>query len=335
MKIGIHNSKRGFHPHWVSYCKIKNIPYKLVNCYKSDIIQQLKGCSALLWHHHHNGIKDVLFAKQLLFALQKAGIIVFPDFNTGWHFDDKVGQKYLLEALGLPLINSYVFYEKDDAINWAKSTTFPKVWKLRGGAGSSNVSLVKNKKEAFSKIQKAFETGFESYNRVSALKERYRKYRNKKITIKEVFKSFLRIFYPPKYSKVLGKQIGYIYFQDFIPNNDSDFRVIVIGDRAIAIKRMVRKGDFKASGSGHFLYDVELFDNLLIKTAFETVKKIGSECCAFDFVYLDGVPLIVEISYGFASSGYEACPGYWDSNLNFHVDEVNPYNWIVDDIVKK
>ena len=31
-------------------------------------------------------------------------------------FDDKIGQKYLLEALGIPFINSHVFYDKYEAI---------------------------------------------------------------------------------------------------------------------------------------------------------------------------------------------------------------------------
>jgi hypothetical protein len=71
-----------------------------VDCYQSDIINQLSDCDALMFHHYHASSKDTLFAKQLLFALESAGKIVFPDFRTGWHFDDKVGQKYLFEAIG-------------------------------------------------------------------------------------------------------------------------------------------------------------------------------------------------------------------------------------------
>ena len=112
MKIGIHHTKGLFSEHWIDYCKAEQIPYKLVNCYANDIIEQLADCDALMWHFHHASPKDFLFAKQLLYSLQASGKKVFPDYNTIWHFDDKVGQKYLLEAIDAPLAPSYVFYRK-------------------------------------------------------------------------------------------------------------------------------------------------------------------------------------------------------------------------------
>ena len=148
MKIAIHNSPGSFSDFWIEYCQQQKRPYKLVNYYNNDIIFQLSDCDALMWHHHHADYKDVLFAKQLLFSLEQTGKKVFPDFNTSWHFDDKLGQKYLLESIGAPLVPTSVFYDKEEALAWAKNTTYPKVFKLRGGAGAANVRLAKNKKEA-------------------------------------------------------------------------------------------------------------------------------------------------------------------------------------------
>ena len=54
-----------------------------------------------------------------MFSVEASGKKVFPDFNTVWHFDDKVGQKYLLEALDLPLVPTWVFYDKTEALQWA------------------------------------------------------------------------------------------------------------------------------------------------------------------------------------------------------------------------
>ena len=148
MKLAIHKSKWGFSKDWITYCKEKKIPFKIVNCYDSDIIDQIQDCDVLFWHHHHTLAKDKIFAKQLLFAVQQSGTKVFPDFNSGWHFDDKLGQKYLLEAVGAPLVPTYVFYSRQEANKWLDSATFPKVFKLRGGAGSTNVKLVYTKNEA-------------------------------------------------------------------------------------------------------------------------------------------------------------------------------------------
>ena len=113
MKIAIQNSNSGFHPHWIKYCQENGIAYKLVNCYDSNIIDQITDCDALMWHHNQAGIQDIVFAKQLLFAVEHAGKVVFPDFRTAWHFDDKVGQKYLLEAAGVHTIPTHVFYDQE------------------------------------------------------------------------------------------------------------------------------------------------------------------------------------------------------------------------------
>lgn len=335
MKIGIHLTKNFFSERWIEYCKSRNIDYKLVDCYRSDIIQQLSDCDGLMWHFNHKGAKESKFAKQLLFSAQLSGKKTFPDFNTVWHFDDKVGQKYLLEALNLPLVNSYVFYSKDDALDWAEKTFFPKVFKLRNGAGSDNVRLVKSKKQANHLIKKAFDKGYQQYNPIADLRERYRKFKLGKSDLLNVFRGLVRFVYPTEYARLAGREIGYVYFQDFIPGNDFDIRVVVIGDKAFALKRLVRENDFRASGSGSILYEKEHFGDETIKIAFESSKRLKAQCLAYDFLYFDGRPLIIEISYGFDMKGYDPCVGYWDSDIIWHEGKFNPYGWMIENLIKE
>jgi len=330
MKIGIHKSKSGFHPRWVNYCEERNIPYKIVDCYANDIVKQLEDCNALMWHFHQNNPKDILFAKQLLYALQQKGMKVFPDFHTVWHFDDKVGQKYLLESIGAPMVPTYVFYDMKKALDWVEYTIFPKVFKLRGGAGSSNVKLVKSKKEAVNLIKKAFRKGFKQYDKLESLQERWRKYKNDMVPFYEVLKGIARFFKEPTFSKVKGLENGYILFQDFVPGNKFDIRVIIIGEKAFAIKRMVRENDFRASGSGYILYEKKHFDEKLIMLSFKINEKINSQCLTLDYIFDNNEPKIVEISYGFSPEGYDPCPGYWDKELIWHEGKFNPYGWMVD-----
>lgn len=333
--IAIHTSKDAFGERWIKYCEQKNIPYKLVNCYSTNIIFELKDCDALMWHHSHMNSKDILFAKQLLFSLEFSGKIVFPDFRTCWHFDDKVGQKYLFESLNIPLVNSFVFYNKNTANEWINKTTFPKVFKLRGGAGSANVKLVYNLRQAKKLVNKAFGNGFSQNDAIGGLKERWRKYRLGMTGFLSVIKGFIRFVYPTKFAQVAGRERGYVYFQDFIPNNNSDIRVIVIQQKAFAIKRMVRENDFRASGSGNILYSRELFDEGTIKLSFEIARKLGGQSVALDFVYDNAVPKVVEVSYGFVQAGYDKCPGYWDCEMQWHEGFFDPCKWMVDLVVEK
>ena len=334
MKIGIHLAEGFFSERWIAYCKNKGNRYKLVNCYDTDILEQLSDCDALMWHFNHKGSKDSKFAKQLLFAVQASGRVIFPNYNTVWHFDDKVAQKYLLEAIDAPLAQSYVFYSKKEAMIWAGQAEYPKVFKLRNGAGSDNVRLVKSRSVANRLIRKAFGRGFKQYEALSNLKERYRKYRLGKTSLWNVVKGILRLVRPTRYARLTGREKGYAYFQDFIPGNDYDIRVIVIHDKAFAIKRMVRENDFRASGSGSILYEKEHFDEETVSLAFEVSEKLKDQCMAYDFVYLDGKPLIVEISYGFDMAGYDACTGYWDKDLNWYDGKFNPYGWMVEDVIE-
>ena len=335
MKLAIHKTKGSFSDRWIEYCEQNNISFKIVNCYNSNILEQLKGCFALMWHYYHGNYKDVLCAKPLLFSLEQAGIKVFPDFNTAWHFDDKVGQKYLLEAIDAPLVPTHVFYDKKTAKEWAENTTYPKVFKLRGGAGAANVSLVRSAKEVQRKINIAFGKGFSQFNGWGNLKDRYQNYKNKKETLFGLIKGIGRLFIPTEFSKISGREKGYVYFQEFIPNNTFDIRVIVIGERAFAIKRLVREGDFRASGSGNIVHDNEQIDLRCVKMAFDVNKTIKAQSIGYDFVFdKENNPLIIEFSYGFGISGNDACPGYWDNNLNWHLGKFNPQHWMVEDILK-
>jgi glutathione synthase/RimK-type ligase-like ATP-grasp enzyme len=335
--IAIHNdiSEYLFQYRWIDYCKKNNIPFKLVNCYDNNIIEQLKDCSCLMWHYHQSNSKDIVMTKPLLFSLEQSGMKVFPDFNTAWHFDDKLGQKYLLEALEIDLVQTWVFYDKKTALDWIGKTSFPKVFKLRGGAGSQNVQLARNAEVAKKLTNKAFGKGFPAYDAWGSIRERIRKWRLGKTDFLDVLKGFVRLVKPPIYAKVMGNEINYLYFQEFIPNNDSDIRIIVIDGKAFALKRMVRANDFRASGSGNFRYEREVFDERCIKLSFEYSTKLKAQCIAYDYVFdQENNPKLVEISYGFANKVYDACTGYWDEELNWYPGKFNPYGWMIDMMLK-
>ena len=336
MKIAIHHREGSFSDYWIEYCLKNDIQYKIVNAFDSNIIEDLKDCNALMWHHHPAIFKDVVTAKRILFALEHAGIKVFPNFRTGWHFDDKVAQKYLLEAIGVPLVPSYIFYDKKEAIKWAKRSVYPKVFKLKGGAGAANVQLAKNQAEALKLIKKSFGKGFIQFNRTDNLKERFNKFKYGQDNFVGVLKGVARLFIQTDFAKLQPPEKGYAYFQDFIPYNSFDIRVIVIGNRAFAIKRQVRPNDFRASGSGMIVYDPMEIDVECIKIAFLANDKINSQSIAFDFIFdEENNPLIVEISYGFAIDAYDSCPGYWDKEMNWNEEKFNPQEWMLINLINE
>ena len=333
MKVAIHDRSGSFSERWINYCNNHGIDYKIVCAYDSDIIDQLTDCDVFMWHHHHNDYRDILFAKQLLYSLQISGKKVFPDFNTGWHFDDKVGQKYLLESIGAPMVPSFVFYDKRTALKWINHTTFPKVFKLRNGASSANVKLISSASEARRFVRKSFGHGFSIFDRYGYLKERYSKWRSGKDTFIGVLKAVARLVVPTKLSLMSSREKGYIYIQEFIDKNEYDIRVIVIGGKAFSIKRLVRKGDFRASGSGSIIYEKDQLREDAVRISFEVASKLKSQCMGFDFVFSPSGPLIVELGYGFVVHGYDNCEGYWTSDMQWHPGKFNPQEWIIEELL--
>lgn len=342
MRIGVnftpkekHFDQDNFTERWIEYCRIHKVSYKLVNAYDNDIINQLEDCSAFMWNHNQGKYQDLLFAKQLLFALEQKGIKVFPDFKTGWHFDDKVGQKYLLEALDVPFVSSYVFYTKDEALKWIKTVQFPKVFKLRGGAGSSNVKLIKSKREAKHIIQKAFNRGFKPFDSRRYFKEKLRLFKEGKDN-KGLLKGIYGILFSRKMQRLRPVQNGYVYFQDFIPNNKYDIRVVIVNNKAFAIKRLVRKNDFRASGSGNIIYDKSQIDERCVSLSFRINESLSAQSIAFDYIFdSNNNPLIVEISYGFKAKVYDDCEGYWDEYLKWYPGKFDFCGWMVEMMTDK
>ncbi len=332
-QIGIHHRRGSYSEGWLDYCKKQGIPHKTVNAYHSDIVRHLADCDIFMWHHHQGNPKDVLFAKQLLISLEQAGKVVYPNTVSTWHFDDKVGQKYLLESLDLPVIPSFVFYTKREAVAWASQYCFPAVFKLRGGASSLNVRLVRSRREAKCLINRSFGQGFRQYDPIRGIKESLYQYRRGKNSLKHVLKAGAHLFYPYQLEKSKGRERGYAYFQEFIPDCDHDIRIQFIGSRCYAMKRYVRNNDFRASGGRNIDYDGSIVPEKAIEMAFSIADRLNMQTLALDLLPYEDTYQLAEISYAFAVDEGECDCGYWTHDLTWHPGAFNPYGWMIEDLI--
>lgn len=322
MKVAIHNRPGSFSDRWIEYCKHNGIEHKIVNAYDYNIVDHVKGCDVFMWHHNHGDYRDSLFAKQLLYSLEESGIKVYPDWHTTWHFDDKVGQKYLLESIGAPIVPSYVFYTKEEAIKWIHSTSFPKVFKLRGGAGAANVKLVRNKRDAISFVKRAFGRGFPMLDRAGYLKERFNKWRQGKDTFIGVLKGLARLFIPTTFSKMHPHEMGYVYFQDFIFNDYHDIRIKIVEGKAILIQRSDVKSSNIPLSSNNLCGDLGSHLLQSIKKSFEIYSEQSQKCVGFDYVIAEGEPRLVNVINNVTVLESENNNGYWTNDMVWHEGQV-------------
>jgi len=335
MQIFIHKQEGSFSDRWIEWCGHKNIEFTIVNCFDVDIISRINKGDVLLWHWEQNDIRALTFARHIIAALQEKGANVFPDIRICWHYDDKVAQKYLLESIGAPLIPTYIFYDKKEAKEWIKQASFPKVFKLRRGAGSANVKLVKNVRSALELCDIAFAAGFNPQpGYFNDANTKIRKIKNTK-SLFEKLQRFPHVAISNYLRRgVFPKERGYIYFQDFLANNNFDTRVTVIGNKAFGFIRQVRVNDFRASGSGVINYDPKGVDHRCLKIAFDVARKLSAKSLAFDFLYgRQNEVLIGEISYCYLPELIHNCPGYWKSDFIWVDGHFFPQDLIIGDMV--
>jgi glutathione synthase/RimK-type ligase-like ATP-grasp enzyme len=321
MLVGIHRDLFGqFRDLNLKFEKIlqfNNIPCVRLEASQPDFWEIVPRLDLFIfsWIHY-----DAYFhrATTILPVIEKHyGVKCLPDQATCWHYDDKIKQYLLLEAHGFPVVPSWVFWEKPEALAWIKTAPFPLVFKLKSGAGSSSVLLVKNQAQARRLIHIMFGRGmvtgripslratrFRDFNPYKELRHLARRMRNR-----------LQGIDPFPYWQ---RHKNYIYFQKFLPGNRYDTRITTIGDRIFAFRRFVRKNDFRASGSDNWSLDRSRIDMEMVKLGLEISQKMGFQVMAYDFIYDEnGKPRIVEISYTYGDYP-EFSTGYWDADLNWH-----------------
>ena len=332
--ITIHNNPISFSKRWIEYCKKEKIPYKLVNVFLNQDREVIFNSNGFMWHWFHNSYKDKFLAKAFIDSCEIKGIKTFPNSFTCNHYDNKIHQQLLFESLEIPCPQGYIFTDLSSTINWIDKASIPFVFKLSSGAGSSNVRLIKRKREAYKLAKKMFNGGKDAYPRSYNLNESISNFskHNLSQSIFSIIKGTGRYFFKNRKLSKLQKEKNYFYAQEFIPNNLYDHRVIIIGAKAICLQRDVRKNDFRASGSNKLSGDPKLFPESTIKLAFKCAKLLKMQCAAFDIIYdQEEKPRIVEISYCFSSEAYlKHCPGYFDESCNWYQDKI-----ILEDIIIK
>jgi glutathione synthase/RimK-type ligase-like ATP-grasp enzyme len=326
-------------PMWQQLLADAGHEVRTVNVYRADIMDQVKGCHGFMWRHGH--LSDMRqIARRLLPVFEKEmGIVVYPDQNTCWHYDDKISQRYLLEAAGIPIPRTWVWYDADHALEWARTAEYPMVIKLWSGASSSNVGLVSSFDEAGSWIKKLFGWG------LHGLKDNYSDHwplakRRIRAALKLLIKGDLPTRKIPEHAWDLHK--NYVLFQEFLPNNAFDHRIVIIGKRAFGFRRFNQPNDFRASGSSKKDIDPQNVDPEAVRLGFHVAEKLKTQSVAIDCLRRGEERVVGEISYTYPHWTVHQCPGHWECengsqplNLTWKSGQMWPEEAQIEDFIKR
>lgn len=164
---------------------------------------------------------------------------ILPSYDILMSHENKGFQELLRTEIGFGNLRGNYFFDIDDSI-----LSIPKVLKSVSGSGSSGVFLVRDKDDLVDIRKKHFEAT--KKRKIINLQRRVRSKSNKFSIYNYRHKGFNRFVE-----------------QDFIPDLTYDFKVLVFGDRYYSLKRNIREGDFRASGSNlfeHIKPSIEVLD---------------------------------------------------------------------------
>lgn len=171
------------------------------------------------------------FIEDTMFHLNKNNIII-PRYEILLCHENKGFQVLYAREIGLPCPRSLYFGSIEDLESKKDAIRFPVVFKLASGFASKHIVLVENYHQLLRIVHKHFD-------------ERY-----------SLFKSFIKdiLIHNKTVHSALSHCTGQYILQEFIPDLDCDYKVLVFADNYYVLRRNVRVNDFRASGSGIFTF---------------------------------------------------------------------------------
>lgn len=220
---------------------------------------------AIYWCGSHQNTSIKQYINDVLIGRFSHRNNLIPPLDTVLAHENKGLMGILAAEKALPYIEQN--YRIANMNSMPTGLSYPFVFKSLGGAGSKGVSLVKNEKQVCRNIKST------QWLNIS-VKE-----------LKEGAKSIVRRLLKRNEQAQYLAQRARFCEQAFIPDLTSDFKVLVFWERVYVLKRSVRDGDFRASGSGRFEVQTDI-DGQLAKLAISCRQKLNSPYCSLDFVTL-------------------------------------------------
>jgi hypothetical protein len=180
---------------------------------------------------YHGFVDDVLYFLHLHNRL-------VPRYEFFRAHENKGFQELLKKEMGMAGLPGRYLGNEKGLSHLAGDFQYPQVFKPASGFMSKAVSLVESESDLRRTVRRSFRpAGLWSYRLKHLLKRLVLKKR----------------FFPEMYEDCVHS--GRYVLQDFLPGAGNDWKVLVYGDHYFVMRRAVRPGDFRASGSGRFTFD--------------------------------------------------------------------------------
>jgi len=293
--------------------------YEFVDLARHDWLETVRPFDAVIWKPSAMGISGSSHFKEKIYVLDcLLKKLVVPNYSTIWHFESKIAQSYLFAIHNVPTPRTTATFSHQDAEEQLRAAAMPLVFKRSSGAASKYVELVRSAGRGLRYCARAF-CG-QLYGETS---ERFGSRRKAVLRslCKPWFWSFIRHYLADR------EPSGCLYWQEYLPGNDADLRITVIGDRyAYGFWRLNREGDFRASGGGRIDLQRAIPEECL-RYCLEVNRRLEFDSMAYDILFKEGNFVISEISYGYLDSVPYKAAGHYELQADGRLDFIPGHTW--------
>lgn len=206
-----------YYPYWTKFEKFlraNNLPFRYYDIHCSDWIDKAVELDTIIWRPMSTPSELSEARNKIFFLEHYMHKISYPSFNTLMFYENKILQYQILSLNRFPVIPTFISNSYMESIDYAKKASYPVINKVVDSSASTGVERIINRHHALKTIKESFSfAGYKTYCPYTRQKDS-------------------------------------IYFQNYIPNQGYDMRIIVIGNYVFGYYRFIPKGDFRASGMG-------------------------------------------------------------------------------------
>ncbi|MCX7835631.1 MAG: hypothetical protein N2450_06125 [bacterium] len=160
--IGIFRNIASYHKYYIAACEELQVPYKVLDLFSNDWLHIVKNSQCdvfLVWPDAMISIWNEVITERVKVLEQDLGLFVYPTYKEIYMYENKRRLSYWLTAHNYPTPQTWIFYNEDEAYDFAKKCPLPIVHKTNFGSSAKGIRILKTRNEVQSTIKKAFQSG--------------------------------------------------------------------------------------------------------------------------------------------------------------------------------
>ncbi|WP_243373455.1 hypothetical protein [Geotalea sp. SG265] len=260
------------HRFYIRACRELKVSYRVLDLTRPDWLETVtqSACDAFLVVPSVNfSFWKQMYDERIRVLVEVLGKRVFPSYEAMWMWESKRRMHYWLKANGIPHPETWIFYDRKEALGFADTAPLPLVFKSDMGSGASGVIIFRDRGRLRRHINICFRKGFTNYRRGPT-----------------------------------DRETGTIFLQEYLPDA-REWRVVRIGASYFAFEKM-KAGEFH---SGSHLRSFARPSSVLLSFARGVFDTGDFSSMSLDiFVTRDGRYLVNELQTYFGiQDNHEMC----------------------------